>query len=295
MLSPKQEPKIRVSEIFFTIAGEGPTVGLPTVFVRTGGCDWRCRFCDSLHAVLPEYRHTWKAMTPTEILSEVRALAGPCLITLSGGNPAIQQLDSLIERGQGLGYTFSCETQGTIAADWLAKLNHLTISPKPPSSGMVNDYSKLHQTIQTAYTGETETDVVLKIPVFDEDDYQFARNISELHPTVPVWLTVGNSQPPPPGPEDTRPAGFEPSLYHGQDRAPEGPEDGRVRSEDAGPEHDRVPSGGEGPEGIAPGIDLSALSQRLRWLSERVLEDKWLEVRVGIQQHSIAWGNEQGR
>ncbi len=44
--------EIRVSEIFGpTIQGEGVLIGLPTVFVRSGGCDYRCSWCDSLHAV----------------------------------------------------------------------------------------------------------------------------------------------------------------------------------------------------------------------------------------------------
>ena len=56
------DAKIRVSEIFGpTIQGEGVLIGLPTVFVRTGGCDYRCSWCDSLHAVDPKYRHDWVA------------------------------------------------------------------------------------------------------------------------------------------------------------------------------------------------------------------------------------------
>ncbi len=286
MIPAITEPTIRVSEIFFTIAGEGPTTGLPTVFVRTGGCDWRCNFCDSLHAVLPEFRFDWKPMTPTEILAQVRSLSGPCLITLSGGNPAIQDFSAMIEQGQGLGYTFSCETQGSIAAPWFAKLDHLTISPKPPSSGMRNDLAKLHDALQAAYTGDTYTDVCLKIPIFDDEDYEFARMIADLHPSVPMWLTVGNSQPPPPGPERVRPDGFQPSLYHGVDTEGQGPE--------RGPDGSRVWRG-QGPEGSQPGVDLSAMSNRLRWLSERVLADRWLDVRVGVQMHTIAWSNEQGR
>ena len=48
---------IRISEIFGpTIQGEGPLIGRPSIFVRTGGCDYRCNWCDTLYAVLPEYR-----------------------------------------------------------------------------------------------------------------------------------------------------------------------------------------------------------------------------------------------
>ena len=58
---------IRVSEIFGpTVQGEGALIGKPTVFVRTGGCDFRCSWCDTLHAVLPAHRHDWSPMTPEE-------------------------------------------------------------------------------------------------------------------------------------------------------------------------------------------------------------------------------------
>src|SRR5262249_42610917 len=81
---------IPISEIFGpTVQGEGPLIGRPTVFVRTGGCDYRCVWCDTLYAVLPEHRSEWVLMAPTEIARRIDELAGndPVLVTLSGGNP----------------------------------------------------------------------------------------------------------------------------------------------------------------------------------------------------------------
>src|ERR1700731_950459 len=77
--------RIRISEIFGpTIQGEGPLIGRPTVFVRTGGCDYRCAWCDTLYAVLPEYRDQWTLMTTPEIMTRVNELAGgqPVLVSL---------------------------------------------------------------------------------------------------------------------------------------------------------------------------------------------------------------------
>ena len=94
--------RIRISEIFGpTIQGEGPLVGRPTVFVRTGGCDYRCTWCDTLYAVLPEYHDEWTPMTPAAIMARVNELAGgkPVLVSLSGGNPALQPLSPLIALG----------------------------------------------------------------------------------------------------------------------------------------------------------------------------------------------------
>ena len=109
---------IRISEIFGpTIQGEGPLIGRPTVFVRTGGCDYRCTWCDTMYAVLPAYRNEWAFMTPAEIMVRVDEFAGgkAVLVSLSGGNPALQPLASLIRLGRRNGDTFALETQGSLA------------------------------------------------------------------------------------------------------------------------------------------------------------------------------------
>ncbi|MFB9149280.1 7-carboxy-7-deazaguanine synthase QueE [Roseovarius ramblicola] len=189
---------IRVSEIFGpTIQGEGALIGQPTVFVRTGGCDYRCSWCDSLHAVDADYRHTWAPMQPGTVLAEVARLSGdrPILVTLSGGNPAIQPLGPLIEMGRAQGYRFAMETQGSVARDWFAELDMLVLSPKPPSSGMAVDWAAFEACIAAAGGAQT----VLKIVIFDEADYLWAREVAARYPTLPVYLQPGNHTPPPPG------------------------------------------------------------------------------------------------
>lgn len=192
---------IRVSEIFGpTIQGEGALIGQPTVFVRTGGCDYRCSWCDTLHAVDSEYRHTWAPMTAAAIMDRVTELSGdsPLMVSLSGGNPAIQPLGELIDMGRGKGYQFGLETQGSIARDWFADLSVLTLSPKPPSSDMVCDPAALDACVAAAGAART----VLKFVVFDDRDYDFAREVAGRYPTLPVYLQPGNHTPPPPDDED---------------------------------------------------------------------------------------------
>ncbi|WP_455918416.1 7-carboxy-7-deazaguanine synthase QueE [Ensifer canadensis] len=189
---------IRVSEIFGpTIQGEGVLIGQPTVFVRTGGCDYRCSWCDTLHAVDSEYREQWQPMSVEEIWMEVRRLSGgvPLTVSLSGGNPAIQPLGPLIDRGHGEGYRFALETQGSVARDWFADLDVLVVSPKPPSSGMETDFSKLDECLAMA-AGRPMT--VLKIVVFDDHDYVYAKDMAGRYPALPVYLQPGNHTPPPP-------------------------------------------------------------------------------------------------
>jgi len=186
---------IRVSEIFGpTIQGEGPLIGRPTVFVRSGGCDYRCRWCDTLYAVLPEYRDQWTIMTPAEILARIEHLAGsvPVLVSLSGGNPALQPLAPLIEYGRRKGYTFALETQGSVAQPWFAALDWLMLSPKPPSSGHATDWQAFGECVSAAAKGPR---CVLKVTVFDDDDYAYARGAAARYPELPVYLQVGNPAP----------------------------------------------------------------------------------------------------
>ncbi len=195
---------IRVSEIFGpTIQGEGALIGQPTVFVRTGGCDYRCVWCDSLHAVDSRFRADWVPMQPAAVMERVRALSGglPVMVSLSGGNPAIQPLGRLIAAGKAEGYRFALETQGSVARDWFADLDVLVLSPKPPSSAMTTDWGALRACVDAAASGPR---IVLKFVVFDAADYAYARDAAARFPDLPVYLQPGNHTPPGPQDDDAR-------------------------------------------------------------------------------------------
>lgn len=201
-MSEISDAPVRISEIFGpTIQGEGLLIGLPTVFVRTGGCDYRCSWCDTLHAVDSEYRGDWKPMSTDDIWAEVTRLSGgvPLTVSLSGGNPAIQPLRRLIARGHRENYWFALETQGSIAKDWFAELDYLVLSPKPPSSGMDTDWAALSNCLEAAGHGPK---IALKFVIFDDTDYAYARSASARYPHLPVYLQPGNHTPPPPDDDD---------------------------------------------------------------------------------------------
>jgi len=186
---------IRISEIFGpTIQGEGPLIGRPTVFVRTGGCDYRCTWCDTLYAVLPEHHDEWEFMTPAGIMTRVDQLAGgnPVLVSLSGGNPALQPLAPLIALGRRNGHTFALETQGSVAQPWFAELDWMVLSPKPPSSGMATDWDAFAACLAAA---RGRPHCVLKIVIFNDADYAYARTAAARYPALPVYLQVGNPAP----------------------------------------------------------------------------------------------------
>lgn len=180
---------IYISEIFGpTIQGEGQLIGKPTVFVRVGGCDYRCQWCDSLYAVKPQYRSTWQKMDEPTIMQAVKQLTDdtPILITLSGGNPAMYDLSQLLALGQPQGFTFAMETQGSLVKPYFADLDYLTVSPKPPSARVRFEPMKLQRVLDAHPTPS------LKIVVADESDYRFARRIYHQYPTVPMTLQPCN-------------------------------------------------------------------------------------------------------
>lgn len=259
---------ISVSEIFgVTVQGEGVLMGVPTVFVRTGGCDYTCLWCDTMYAVDPKYRAEWARLTTDEILSEVRRLSGdrPLLVSLSGGNPALQPLGDLIDKGHSLGYTFTLETQGSFAPkplpgktnSWFYSLDHLTISPKPPSSGEETNWDKLAECVEAASSHRQREAIAgdgpqinFKVVVFDDDDYEYARELYRRYgERYPFSLSVGTPQAPP-----------------------------------------------------QPGLDKDDFTAQLRqliadrfsWLTERVGQDGWFGVRVLPQLQVLIWGAKRG-
>jgi len=190
---------IRVSEIFGpTIQGEGPLVGMPTVFVRTGGCDYRCSWCDTPHAVLTEHRADWHPMEAAEIADRVaRLFPQPCPVTISGGNPAIQPCGDLIEDLHCRGYSVLVETQGTFAPDWFGIVDHLVLSPKPPSSGMATAFLDPIFDQVGACVQAAGANVFLKIVVMDDVDFAWAvRLVDRFRDDVMgLFLTPGNVNP----------------------------------------------------------------------------------------------------
>jgi 7-carboxy-7-deazaguanine synthase len=168
-------------------------IGLPVVFVRTGGCDYRCSWCDTDYAVLPEFREQWTSQTGAEVLDKIKALtqAKPIWVVVSGGNPALQPLAQLLTLGQAAGYKFALETQGSVYKEWFSQLDQLVVSPKPPSANISTDLSVLDQILNVQYKVQAQ----LKIPVLDDTDFAFAQSIHARYPTIPITLQPVNNTP----------------------------------------------------------------------------------------------------
>lgn len=103
-----------VQEIFSTFQGEGPYVGYPAVFVRLGGCNLACNFCDT------EFE-SFRKMQLDEIVVKILRLAKNDtnkivrnLIVITGGEPLRQPIEKLCEKLIELKFLVQIETNGTL-------------------------------------------------------------------------------------------------------------------------------------------------------------------------------------
>ena len=188
--------KIPVMEIFGpTIQGEGMVIGQKTMFVRTAGCDYSCSWCDSAFTWDGTGKDDIKMMQAEEIWEELKNLGGTGFshVTISGGNPALlKNLASLINLLKDKNIKVCLETQGSKWQDWFLDIDELTISPKPPSSKMVTDFAILDSIINRLDGNDTSKNVSLKVVVFDDQDYEYAKGVYQRYPTIPFFLSVGN-------------------------------------------------------------------------------------------------------
>lgn len=188
--------KVPVMEIFGpTIQGEGMVVGQKTMFVRTAGCDYSCSWCDSSFTWDGSGKHLVVQMTAEDIWSELKRLGGNgfSFVTISGGNPALlRNLDAFIAILKENNIKICVETQGSKWQDWLYDIDELTVSPKPPSSGMTTDFSVLSNILEKLKSRNSNQHISLKIVVFNEEDYTYAKQVHLRYPKIPFYLQVGN-------------------------------------------------------------------------------------------------------
>lgn len=178
-----------------TIQGEGMVVGQKTMFVRTAGCDYSCSWCDSSFTWDGSGKHLIVQMTAEEIWAELKRLGGNgfSFVTISGGNPALlRNLEELIALLKENDIKVCVETQGSKWQEWLYEIDELTISPKPPSSGMTTDYTVLSDLFEKLNKRNSKQHLSLKIVVFNEEDYEYAKKMHLRYPMIPFYLQVGN-------------------------------------------------------------------------------------------------------
>jgi 7-carboxy-7-deazaguanine synthase len=142
-----------IMEHFYTIQGEGNYTGTSAYFIRLGGCDVGCVWCD--------VKESWDAeihpkITVSTLISEVQKYPAD-LVVITGGEPAMYDLNALVNALKAINKTVAIETSGT--SELNGKVDWYTFSPK-----------KFKAPVEEAYAKASE----LKIIVFNKSDFSWA-------------------------------------------------------------------------------------------------------------------------
>ncbi len=155
-------------EDFYTIQGEGFHAGKPAYFIRLGGCDVGCSWCDA--------KYTWnpKLYPPTAIHTVVeRATSCPAqAIVITGGEPLLYPLGPLTEELKKRGLQIFLETSGSHpfsgTFDWVC------LSPKRKQAPLEENFCRAHE---------------LKVIIESEDDFAWAeQNAAKVQPECRLFL-----------------------------------------------------------------------------------------------------------
>lgn len=116
-----------IAEIFYSLQGEGELVGVPSVFVRTSGCNLRCTWCDTPYA---SWSPEGEIRTIPQIVAAVESYPAARHVVLTGGEPMIaKDIHALAAALRAGGRHITIETAATVAPDGIA-CDLASLSPK---------------------------------------------------------------------------------------------------------------------------------------------------------------------
>ncbi len=163
----KKGTLLPLMEAFYTLQGEGYHKGSAAFFIRIGGCDVGCHWCD--------VKESWDANlhppTPIEhIVTQAKQYSDTVVVT--GGEPLMWNMDPLCKALHGQGMQVHIETSGAYALtgtwDWFC------LSPK-----------KNKRPLQAAYDYADE----LKVIIYNKDDFKFAEEqAAQVAPSCKLFL-----------------------------------------------------------------------------------------------------------
>lgn len=133
-----------IHDIFHTVQGEGANMGRPAVFLRFSGCNlWSgreqdragavCTFCDTDFAMTAR-------VARAELVARVRALAPSGLLVFTGGEPALQLDQALVDEFHALGFETAIETNGTRP---IPAVHWVCVSPKAGADLVLTEADEL--------------------------------------------------------------------------------------------------------------------------------------------------------
>lgn len=174
---------IRVSEIFLSLQGEGPSAGTPAHFIRLQGCDVGCRWCDT--------RYSWdpaggRERSFDELWSETQALGRAELLVVTGGEPGRNpQLGALLDQALERWGRVEVETSGVAPPPRTHERLFYNVSPKLPSAT-----ARWEETWRHIPAWKAEPRATFKIVVGDDPDPADAVRLIAAHdlPALRVML-----------------------------------------------------------------------------------------------------------
>ena len=201
--NPKRPPEagdgstLQIVEIFPTLQGEGPYVGQPSVFVRLGGCNLACDFCDTEFEKFEDMALDEVVKTIFHHAAQVRDL-----VVITGGEPLRQNIAPLCEKLLAAGMRVQIETNGTVWRE-LPKAVDIVCSPKMTDGkyhalrpDLLERVSALKFIVAAAGEYHGIGDVgqrARKIPVYVQpmDEYDPARTQANMKHALELALTKG--------------------------------------------------------------------------------------------------------
>ncbi|MEN6512021.1 MAG: radical SAM protein [Chloroherpetonaceae bacterium] len=163
---------LNISEIFYSIQGEGTRAGLPCVFVRLQGCNLRCIWCDTPYAL--DIKQIEEEITFQKILQQIQFFN--CnFIEFTGGEPlmqpkSIELMNYLSENN----YTVAIETGGSLLIDKLNSQIIKILDIKCPGSNM----SKFNKFENFKFLNKKDE---IKFVLNDQQDFDWAMEVVSAH------------------------------------------------------------------------------------------------------------------
>ena len=150
---------MKISEIFWSVQGEGLRVGEPTIFIRLTGCNLQCEFCDTKHA--------WnggveiKIENILDIVRNLNRKYNTEWVCFTGGEPLIQDITPLVHRLKSENFKIQVETNGTkyldIPVDWYS------LSPKPEDYFFQPEYRDKAKEVKLVVIKDLKLENILKL------------------------------------------------------------------------------------------------------------------------------------
>ena len=187
-----RQTETEISEIFSSIQGEGPYLGMKQIFVRFGRCNMHCVYCDELEK-MKEGR--FSVMSLEKVLSVIDTFelekGAHHSVSLTGGEPLFypQFLRNLLPKLKEKGMTTYLETNGTLTKELESVVKWcdiIAMDLKPSSSTQDRDFFKEHEKfLKVAIQKEVFVKIVITPEVIAEDIAKCVDLIAGVNPKLP--------------------------------------------------------------------------------------------------------------